>query len=71
MKKLKNLLYDIKKIPLNPKHLYIYIKSSKKIKKKIISEISFKIKNYPKRSELKVGSMKGIHDEMKKHIVWH
>lgn len=65
---LENEINDIKKIPLTPKHLYLYINSSRKLKNKIVVELSSKIKEYPKRKDLNVGSMRSIHNEMAKKL---
>lgn len=68
MSVLENKIKDIKKIPLTPKHLYLYINSCKKLKNKIAVELSSKIQEYPKRKDLNVGSMRSIHNDMAKKL---
>lgn len=51
---------SIEKIPLSPKHIYIYVNANKSIRKAVAKELNSKCKPYPKRIELSVGSMHEI-----------
>lgn len=51
---------SIEKIPLSPKHIYIYVNANKSIRKAVAKELNSKCKSYPKRIELSVGSMHEI-----------
>jgi len=57
---LKTVAASVIRIPLTPKHKYLYINSSRTVKKYITKEISPTIKGYPKRSDYNVGSMNEI-----------
>jgi len=57
MKKLSLMFDDITRVPLNKKHLYIYVNSSAKNKKQAIEFFKDYIKPYPSREKLGVDSM--------------
>lgn len=63
---LSEKIKGIQRVQLTKKHLYVFVKTSKKKKRKIIAELNERIQKYPKREEYSVGSMKEIHDEMAK-----
>ncbi|MCL1857692.1 MAG: hypothetical protein FWF92_00460 [Oscillospiraceae bacterium] len=52
---------NIKKITLSEKHQYVYINTSPLIKKSIKNCLNYKIKAYPKRDVLQIGSMLDYH----------
>lgn len=65
MDKLSNLGVKAIKIPLTPKHRYIFVNTPRVAKKFISRELEEIIKEYPKRSILSVGSMLEIRHELK------
>lgn len=65
---LSKKIKGIRRVPLTPKHLYIFVKTSKIKRRRIMAELNLKIQKYPKREEYSIGSMKEIHDKMAKRI---
>ena len=60
MEELKKIDEHVQRILLTPKHMYLYINTSKHIKQKIFSELQTLTMTYPKRSDFDIGSMMDI-----------
>ncbi len=61
---LKSMGLDVNKIPLNPKHRYLYINAPSVLKKFITRDLSSLKQDYPKRSHYAVGSMHEIRTKL-------
>lgn len=57
LKKLRLIAGDVIRIPLTPKHMYVYPNANKVLNSKIKKDLAALSKPYPKRKDLNVGSM--------------
>lgn len=60
MPKILSIDKDAKRVLLTPKHFYLYINTSKRIKRRVLKELQPSIEPYPKRNDFDIGSMMEI-----------